>query len=301
MKKLEITVLGVLAMILAGAISLAFTTKRQHDMNTIKIKPVRPSVYFLEGHGGNIGVLTNEEGILIIDDQFAYLHNEISANLKSLSDKEVKYVINTHWHVDHTNGNEKFGEKGCTIIAHSHSAERMKGPQTIQAFNHKQAPYNKQGQAKVTFDDTLVIPFGPEKLVLKYAPHAHTNGDILVYFDKANVVHTGDIFVTYGYPFIDEPNGGSIQGVIKSIRELLSLTDENTLFIPGHGHLSTREDVQQYLNMLETIFGRVQALYNQGASVAQILDSHPCRGYFSEKINEAVFVDIIYKNLQQDE
>lgn len=274
-----------------------FVQSRGHNSTMTKITHINKSVYFIEGHGGNIGVLANDSGLLLIDDQFAYLHDEIKAQLNTISEENVKYVINTHWHVDHTNGNERFGQEGSIIIAHEHSAERMQSVQTIEVFNHKQMPYNEFGQAKQTFSDTLDMSFGDESIQLVHMPDAHTSGDLVVLFQQANVIHTGDIFVTYGYPFIDQPNGGTIQGVIAAVKWLLKHSNHETKFIPGHGHIASRDELASYLTMLETILDRVQINFELGASFNEILSTHPARGYSSTKINETILVDIIYNNL----
>lgn len=289
--------LAILSFLLATYKS--FSHQNHTAMTTIH--QIQDSVYFIEGQGGNIGVLSTNEGVLIVDDQFAHAHDQIIKTISSINPLQVKYVVNTHWHVDHTNGNEKFGEEGSVIVAQKGSAERMKTEQTIEVFNHRQMPYNQYGQASKTFVDSLTLHLGGNKVYLEHISHAHTDGDLFVYFQDQNVIHTGDIFVTYGYPFIDEPNGGTIQGVIKGVKRMLEISDKNTKFLPGHGHVSTRSDMLAYLKMLEIIFDRIQSLHIQGYSSRQILETHPARGYSSEKINEHILVDIVIKNLQNVE
>lgn len=265
--------------------------------NMSKLTLVRDGIYLLEGNGGNIGVLSGEEGVLLIDDQFSHSYSSILESLKSINSKPVSYVINTHWHVDHTNGNENFGNAGSTIIAQENSRQRMTKPQFIKVFNHHQKAYSEKGLPKISFSDKMNLTFNQQQIELIHVENAHTDGDLLVHIKEANVIHTGDVFVTYGYPFIDEPNGGSIQGVIKAIDYILSISDENTLFIPGHGSISKKSDLVNYQKMLKDIFSKVEKEVKSGKTIHEIIATHPTKGYSSEKINEAIFVEIIVNNL----
>lgn len=177
----------------------------------------------------------------------------------------------------------------------------MSFDQDIKVFNHKQPAYSKDGIPSRSFEHEMIIPFNKDSIHLIHLRNAHTDGDLIVHFSKSNVIHTGDVFVTYGYPFIDEPNGGSIQGVIKAIDTLLSISNTQTLFIPGHGELSTRSDLIAYKDMLSTIYRRVKKAYLEGQTKIQILNSNPTKGYSSEKINESILVDIVLANLKKHE
>lgn len=286
--------------ILFISLIVGFTHNYQRkNSNMSKLTLVRNGVYLLEGNGGNIGVLSGKEGILLIDDQFSHSYSSILETLKSINSKSVNYVINTHWHVDHTNGNENFGNAGSTIIAQKNSHERMTKPQFIKVFNHHQKAYSEKGLPKISFSDKMNLTFNHQHIELIHVQHAHTDGDLLVHIKEANVIHTGDVFVTYGYPFIDEPNGGSIQGVIKAIDYILSISDDNTLFIPGHGNICKKSDLVDYQKMLKDIFSKVEKEVNAGKTMAEIIATHPTNGYSSEKINEAIFVEIIVNNLQK--
>ncbi len=272
-----------------------------NDLNSkkmIKLIHVNGPVYSIEGQGGNIGILIGKDGILLIDDQFAHLHDAIVESISKISKEEVTYVINTHWHVDHTNGNEKFGAKGSTIIAQRNSALRMQSSQTIAVFNHQQKPYAEIGLPKIKFDEHYELQFNEQHIDLIAVNHAHTDGDLIVHFNEANVIHTGDVFVTYGYPFIDTPNGGSIQGVIQALDKILSLCDANTKIIPGHGYIASKKDLVLYKEMLEVILERVKIEKSKGRTVNEILLTNPTRGFKSEKINEAIFVNIILSTLK---
>lgn len=272
-----------------------------HHQKMTKLIHVVGPVYCIEGQGGNIGILIGEDGVLLIDDQFAHLHEAILENISEISKEDVKYIINTHWHVDHTNGNEKFGEEGSIIIAQENSAIRMRSPQTIAVFNHYQKPYSEIGIPKIKFSKDYKLLFNKQNIHLIAVKNAHTDGDLIVHFKEANVIHTGDVFVTYGYPFIDAPNGGSIQGVLLAIDKILSLCDEETKIIPGHGSISTKTDVIIYKCMLETLLNRIKIEDNKGKSRNEIIATNPTRGFYSEKINETIFVDIVLATLQRDE
>lgn len=259
---------------------------------------VKDSVYCIKGQGGNIGVLVGKDGVLLVDDQFAHLHDAILECISQISNKEVKYVINTHWHVDHTNGNEKFGAKGSTIIAQKNSAIRMQSPQRIAVFNHVQQPYAENGLPKVMVEEYFRLQFNGQAIDLLAVKNAHSDGDLIVHFKDANVIHTGDVFVTYGYPFIDTPNGGTLKGVLAAVDEILKLCDDQTKIIPGHGRIATKKDVIKYKEMLETILLRIKTEKQKGKTFEEILETEPTKGFTSEKINEAIFVEIVLSSIE---
>lgn len=283
----------VLTALLLAMLHFIINAHHNRMESIIKVHPISEKVCFLEGQGGNIGVFNSSEGFVLVDDQFAHLHNDIMLSLKSISPKSVKYVINTHWHVDHTNGNEKFGTDGAVIIAQKNSDLRMRSPQVIQVFNHHQKPYAKEGLPKISFEEQYTLSLSDEEIDLIAVPHAHTDGDLIVHFKTENVIHTGDVFVTYGYPFIDTPNGGSLLGVLKALELILSLSDEETKIIPGHGYISTRKDVLAYRDMLLEIWNRVEPALQKGKTKKEIMALQPTKGYSSAKINESIFVDIL--------
>lgn len=297
--KYTITGLVFSVVILINCFSFKQTYNNQMNKNTAtKLIQVKDSLYYIKGHGGNIGVLIGGDGVLLVDDQFAYSHSDIKANLSTISNLDVKYVINTHWHVDHTNGNEKFGASGSMLIAQKNSQERMSSNQYIQVFNHHQKAYSKKGIPQLSFTNSMEMNCNQQSIQLISMNHAHTDGDLIVVFKEANVIHTGDIFVTYGYPFIDEPNGGTIQGVIKAIDQIILLADEETKIIPGHGEISTKQDLISYNKMLKIILQKISYQVRSGKSYQEILASHPTEGYSSEKINEAIFTQIVFNNLK---
>ncbi len=291
--------------LLISSVSILFSfSKLTNQKTVIKTKKamrlihVKDAIYMLEGIGGNIGVMVGKEGILLVDDQFSHMHDAIKLQLAKISTQEVKYVINTHWHVDHSNGNENFGKLGSTIIAQKNSRQRMLTNQYIKVFNHHQEAYNANGIPEIAFDNAMELYFNEQTVLLFSAKNAHTDGDLFVHFPESNVIHAGDIFVTYGYPFIDQPNGGSIQGVISAVDKMIAMSNHQTQIIPGHGTVSSKNDLISYKQMLITILSRIETEFKKGKSLDEIIKTHPTRGFSSQKINEAIFVEIVVNNLK---
>lgn len=215
------------------------------EIETIQISD---HVYMLKGAGGNIGVSIGNDGIFIIDDQFAPLTKKIEAAINTLSDKEIKFLVNTHHHGDHTGGNQNMQKLGATIIAHDNVRHRLETPQ-----KRDNSIQPKEALPIITFNDELNIHINGEKIAVFHAEHAHTDGDALLYFTKSNVLHTGDTYFKEHYPFIDLDSGGSVDGYIKAVKLGLKTINDTTKIIPGHGSLSNKEEYETFLNMLETL------------------------------------------------
>lgn len=272
--------------------------KTPNTKNMINLIQVRDSLFMLEGQGGNTGVLIGTEGILLVDDKFHHVHKAITNELSKISAKKVKYIINTHWHFDHSQGNENFAKMGSIILSQENSRKRMSEDQHIHAFNYHQKHHSLIALPKITFKNNMDLYFNNELVHLESVKNAHTDGDLFVHFKTANVIHAGDVFVTYGYPFIDQPNGGSIYGVISAVNKILSICNDKTLIIPGHGTISNKKDLLNYKQMLLTILDRIELEFKKGKSINEIIETHPTRGYFSHKINEKMFVEIVVNNLK---
>jgi cyclase len=223
---------------------LLITIPAQNEV-TIKTTALTNNIYMLEGQGGNIGVSTGDDGVIMIDSQFARLTPLILDAIKALSDKPIKILLNTHWHGDHTGGNENIEKLGTTIIAHNNVFKRLN-----DAFKEEK---NKTGLPLISFNDELSLHINDELVLVFHVKNAHTDSDSMLYFTTSNVLHTGDTFFTERYPYIDLNSGGSIDGYINAVKRALILIDEDTKIIPGHGKLSTKADYQFFLNMLETI------------------------------------------------
>lgn len=253
--------------------SLAWISlQAQDNFDTVQIRPVQvtENLYFLKGSGGNIGVFIGKEGTLMIDDQFAPLANKINGAIKTLSPNDIRFLINTHLHGDHSGGNENFKQMGVTIVAHDMVRARMSKEQVNKSNNTVTPPRAEDAWPMVTFSEKLNFYLNQEDIELIHVTPAHTDGDVVIHFKKANVYHMGDMFVTYGYPYIDYGSGGSINGFISSLDMFLGMMDENTKVIPGHGELCTKADVKKFRDRLAEIRDEVAAALKKGKKVEDV-------------------------------
>jgi glyoxylase-like metal-dependent hydrolase (beta-lactamase superfamily II) len=225
----------------------------------------------LEGAGGNIGVSVGEDGVVLVDDQFAPLAPKIRAALEGLTDKPIKFVLNTHFHGDHTGGNAQFGAQ-APIIAHENVRKRLQEGGTVGGMEVK--PASKAALPVITFNDRATIHLNGEDIRAIHFPNGHTDGDSVVFFPQSNVVHMGDDFVTYGFPFVDAHSGGSVSGMIAGVEKVLSMTPPDVKVIPGHGPLSTPEDMRKFVQMLKETRALVAQAANEGKSAGQMKQDH---------------------------
>ena len=251
----------------------------------------------LEGSGGNIGLCIGNDGAFIIDDQFAPLTPKIKAAIGKLTDKPVQFVINTHWHFDHTGGNENFGTGGSIIVSQENSRRRMQADQFLGSPAQKQAAYSSAGLPKITFTQSMTFYYNGETIQVFHIANAHTDGDAIIYFEKSNIAHMGDVFVRYGFPFIDEPNGGNVNGMIETIDSVINLVNANTVIIPGHGQLSKKEDLINYNNMLKTVRDRVKKQMDEGKTMEQIIATDPMGGFEKRGVGVNEFVKVVYDSI----
>ena len=214
---------------------------------TVKTSKISGNIYMLQGQGGNVGAVVGPEGILIVDDDYKAVSQKLAAALKELGTDKPKYVLNTHWHGDHTEGNEFFG-KDSTIVAHVNVRKRLMDPPVI--FGRATPPYPAFALPVVTYTESMTIHFNGEDVRLVHYPSGHTDGDTVVFFDKAKVVHFGDTFFVGRFPFVDIDSGGSVQGVINNIASLIATVPADWKLIPGHGDLSTHADLKNYHSIL---------------------------------------------------
>ena len=222
------------------------------DDVTIQTHKLSGNVYMLVGYGGNIGVSVGEDGVFVIDDQFAALTPKIVAAIKTLSDKPIKFLANTHWHGDHTGGNANLNKLGATIIAHDNVRKRLE-----ETPNRDKSMRPKEALPVITFNDKLSVHINGEKIKIFHVHAAHTDGDALLYFTKSNVLHTGDVYFNGMYPYIDLNSGGSVNGYIEAVKQTLKLINDETIIIPGHGKVSNKKEYQIFLTMLETLKANV--------------------------------------------
>jgi len=286
---------------LAFSLALAFVAPiafAQRDFSNVEIKvtPVAKNIYMLEGSGGNIGVSVGEDGILIVDDEFAPLAEKIEAAVQKLNPGKLKFVLNTHFHGDHTGGNAAFGAKDATIIAQSNVRKRL-------ASDTRNA---KTALPVITFDQSASVHFNGEEIKLMHRGPGHTDGDSIIYFTGANVVHMGDLFFNGMFPFIDLNSGGSVQGYIDSVGAVLEKTPADAKIIPGHGPLGTVDDLKNFHSMLVETTGIVKKDIADGKTLDEIKASS-----LPEKFNdfgsgfiktdrwlETIFTDFTKKSAQ---
>src|SRR6476620_8887345 len=240
-------------------LTLPILTVAQDDFSKVEIKATKISgnVYMLEGSGGNIGVSVGTDGILIVDDQFAPLAEKIRAALKTLGDGKLKFILNTHWHGDHTGGNAQFGRE-APIIAHDNVRKRLSTEQRSELFKQTTPASPKEALPVITFDQSLSVHFNGEEIRVIHFPHGHTDGDSVIFFTTSNVVHLGDDFFAGRFPFVDLESGGSVQGLTANIAALIQKIPAGAKLIPGHGPLSTVDDLKAFHRMLMETTAYVQ-------------------------------------------
>ena len=246
------------------------------DWDTVEITTVYlgSGIYMLEGFGGNIGVSVGADGVFLIDDQYAPLTAKVVAAIEKLSDQPVRFVINTHWHADHTGGNENLGKMGALIVAHD-NARAVLALGSTDETSGKWVPPPAKSLPVETFNDTVTFYLNGQTVHVFHIKPAHTDGDVVVHFLEANVIHTGDAYFNGFYPFIDVDHGGSIDGMIAFYDQLLALADADTKIIPGHGPVANRDDVKSYQVMLKTVRDRVAAAIAAGQSLEDLTAANP--------------------------
>lgn len=251
-----------------GILTASFAIVQQDYSNVeIKTTKVAGNVYMLQGRGGNIGVSVGEDGVLMVDDQFAPLAEKIKAAIKELGGGSPKFILNTHYHGDHTGGNAEFSAEG-TIIAHRNVRKRLATEQ--ERRGQVVPPKPKEAWPVITFDESLSIHFNGEEIEALHYPSGHTDGDVVIYFKNANVVHMGDDFFVGHFPYVDLGSGGSVQGLIDNIENVLTTVAADVKIIPGHGALSTVDDLKNYLEMLKETTKTVTQKMNDGKTLDEI-------------------------------
>ncbi len=266
--------LAAAALMLAA---LATPAQAQQDMTNVQIQtvPVAEGVYMLVGQGGNIGLSVGEDGAFVVDDQYAPLTEKILAAVAELSEAPVRFVVNTHWHGDHTGGNENMGQAGALIVAHENVRKRMSVEQFIKAFNAQVPPSPEAALPVLTFTDAVTFHWNDEDIHVFHVASAHTDGDAVIHFQRANALHMGDTYFNGFYPFIDASTGGSLDGMIATAEHVLAMVDDETKIIPGHGPLSNKAELQAYRDVLAAVRDRVHRLIGEGKSRDEVVAAKP--------------------------
>jgi glyoxylase-like metal-dependent hydrolase (beta-lactamase superfamily II) len=290
---------------LVVALAIASLASAQQDFSKVQIQTVdvAPGVHMLVGSGGNIGVSSGSDGVLIIDDQYAPLTEKIRAAVSAIRKDPIRFVVNTHWHGDHTGGNENLGGAGAVIVAHENVRRRMSSEQ-ISEFFKRTTPASPKGALPVlTFAENLSFHVNGDELYVFHVDPAHTDGDSIVHWKKANVFHMGDLFFSGGFPFIDLDSGGSLDGVIAAAEKVLTLANDSSKIIPGHGPLSTKKDLTAYRDMLKTIRSRIHSQVTSGKSLDEVKASRPTKEWDETLgkgfINGDTFTEFAYRSLSK--
>lgn len=262
-----------LGLLFCGVVS-DLRAQRNFDNINIEVVPVADGVYMLRGAGGNIGVSIGDDGLFMVDDQFAPLSDRIQATIATITDMPVHFVINTHHHGDHTGGNENFGAAGAHIVAHENVRTRLLAQRLEGSLSDKVLPV-------ITFSTDLDFHWNGQQIRVMHFPSngAHTDGDAVVHFTGSNVVHMGDLFFNGMYPFIDVNSGGDAWGLLSVVSRVISLIDDDTRVIPGHGPLSDKAALVAYRDMLNDITTKVNRGVRAGLSLETIIAQKPTQQY----------------------
>jgi cyclase len=281
--------------------------QQEPDWSKVQIKAtkVAGNIYMLEGSGGNIAASIGEDGIVIVDDQFAPLAEKIQASLKSLgiTDKPVRFVINTHYHGDHTGGNAPFSNGGSTVIAQDNVRKRLMSGGTAGnggSIKLEQKAADKPALPIITFEHDVTVHLNGEDIRALHFPSGHTDGDSIIFFPKNNVVHMGDDFVRYGFPFIDVASGGSVQGMIAAMEKATAQLPADVKVIPGHGQISNLDDVREFTKMLKDTSAVVQKALDQHKTLDQMKKDkilEPWQKWSGQFVNADAFIETLYNSL----
>ena len=299
--KLKLSIIASWALCLAASSITSPAQPGDYSKVEIKVHHVEGPIYMLEGAGGNIGVSIGDDGIVMVDDQFAPLAEKIKAALKGLSDKPIRFVLNTHYHGDHTGGNAEFGTS-ATIVAHENVRKRLEtGGKTL---GNEVKPSPREALPVITFNDRASVHLNGEEIRALHFPHGHTDGDSMIYFTKSKVVHTGDDFVTYGFPFVDTQNGGSVSGMIAALEKALAMLPADIKVIPGHGAVSTPDDVRKFIKLLKDNRALVAKAKAQGKSAEDMKKAHLLADYEAQSkgfIKADAWIDTLYADVAAGE
>ncbi|HEX8907104.1 MAG TPA: MBL fold metallo-hydrolase [Longimicrobiaceae bacterium] len=287
----------------ALAVLVATSAAAQNIPDTVRVRsqPVAGRVHVLMGRGGNIGVLAGPDGVILVDDEYAPLTGRIQAAVAAIDPGPIRFLVNTHWHGDHTGGNENFGKAGVVILAHDNVRMRMSTEQFIERINQRVPPSPPAALPIITFGQDVTFHLDGEETHAFHVAPAHTDGDVVVHFRTSNVIHAGDVYFNGIYPFVDLSSGGSVEGTIAAADRMLALANDRTRIIPGHGAVSGVAELRAYRDMLATSRDRVRAAIARGQTLEQLKAAHPLadldavwgKGFISPD----AWLDTLYKEL----
>jgi len=280
---------------------LAASAQQDFSKVEITITKLAEGLHVLFGAGGNIGVSSGKDGVFVIDDQYAPMTAKIRAAVAGISDQPIRFVLNTHWHGDHTGGNENLGGAGAIIVAHENVRKRMSVEQFLEAFNERVPASPAVALPVVTYAESVSFHLNGDEIHCFHLPPAHTDGDSVVHFKKANVIHMGDLFFNGLYPFIDASSGGTLDGMIGAADQVLGMANETTQIIPGHGPMAKRADLKVFRDMLAAVRDKMKPLVAAGKTLAEVQAAKPTQA-FDEKwgkgfLKPEQFVAVAYASL----
>jgi glyoxylase-like metal-dependent hydrolase (beta-lactamase superfamily II) len=303
-KYLVLTLIVVFTPILnvsAQATSPVIKINEAAATSDVTVEQLRGNLSVLFGSGGNIVVLNGPDGKLLVDDGIAVSKDKIQAALDRISAEPIKYVINTHWHWDHTDGNEWVHNQGATIIAHENVLKRLSATNRVEDWNYTFQPWPMSGRPTVTFKTEKTLNFDGETVLIKHLGQGHTDGDAFVYFPESDVLVLGDNFWNGIYPFIDNGVGGGIDGMIRWVNASLTLATDKTIIVPGHGPVGNKAQLAEFRDMLVTVRNKVAVLKDQGKPLNQIITAKPTSAYDAKwgnfVIDPAFFTRLVYAGL----
>ena len=277
---------------------IAFATHL--ELNTTKLTD---SMYVIHGSGGNVILSIGNGGLILVDDQYAPVTEKMMSLIANITNKPIKFVINTHWHPDHVGGNERLGEAGAVIVSHENVRKRLNHDQFFGMINQTIPALSKKGLPIITFSDNMTFYQNNDEIRISYLDNGHTDGDSVVYFTRNNVIHVGDDFSDKAYPFMDLSTGGSIDGLIFSLKSIISMINNDTKVVAGHSGISNQTIVKDYVNMLIDVRSLISNMIKEGKSLDEIIQSKPTAQYDTTYrdysfIKPKDFVTNIYESLK---
>lgn len=294
-------VLTVITTVTMAAAASLIAQQPNFDSVVVRTQPAGRGVHMLTGSGGNIALAVGEDFAFLVDDQFAPLTAKILAAVRGVTDKPVRFLVNTHWHGDHAGGNENMAKAGVILVAHDNVRTRMSTEQFTELFNRRSPPSPRGALPVVTFVESVTFHLGGETVHVVHVPPAHTDGDAIVHFVQANTIHMGDNYFKDVYPFVDLSSGGSFEGVIRAADIALGYANDSTRIIPGHGPLANRADLKKYRDVMVQVRDRVAALIRQGKTREQVIAARPTAEWDATWgagfMKPDVFLGIVYQSM----